>query len=335
MSLRHMRRTAALRQSDGNLSLIAVSDSSGEDSSTTAAQYNSKTQKKSVFLAAAAALSSDEEEADEESPPSSPERASGVQTAPQNSGDGSSSQSSGRSRSKNRRKRRSPAAAAAAPAAAAAAAAAASAAGEAAATPDAAAAERAAAASSSPSLRLDPSEERERPSEASEASPSPPASPAAAAAAAAAAALHMERAAFDVEADLRRIFGREISRTARSAGRGSLRSRRHWLVPQVSIQPMVCEWLRMRVIEDNISGHFYFCVEYTEAYERAYPLFISAVQSFDLLQLQLFCREHRHHPEALLYLSQALAAADRREESFAVLSDAGLGFTVEGHWFVV
>ena len=209
MSLRHLRRTAALQQGEQktvNLPVNSSSDSLDESSDTQSLNEKSNKTNKSIFLQAASAQltsSEEDEESDsaDSSPPTSSEpnaaHSSGVQT-PQHSKDTSVNPRSRRSRNKNRRKRNSPAAAQSSSPAA----------------EDEEAAPAAEEAAASSSLSLDSANEAEAANElCSSASVSRGVE-------STRSCLYMERAAFDVEADLRRIFGREIMRTVRVNPRG-------------------------------------------------------------------------------------------------------------------
>ncbi|CDJ41430.1 hypothetical protein, conserved [Eimeria tenella] len=138
--------------------------------------------------------------------------------------------------------------------------------------------------------------------------------------------LYMERGAFDPDAELRRIFGREVLQRSRIRARASTRSRRQWLIAPVECHHCrafrVNPWVRMVACEDSATGNLEFSLQFTEDYVRVQPAYYAALNSHDLHVLESFCDSHPKHLDGRLALSQALSVTGSHEAAFHMLTIA-------------
>nr|CEL68491.1 TPA: GH16169, related [Neospora caninum Liverpool] len=132
--------------------------------------------------------------------------------------------------------------------------------------------------------------------------------------------LAMERAMFDTEVELKRIFGREVARNLAGNARhsqivcvcggnaGTRRagptSRRFWLIPDAEEGPATHEYVRMVKEDDEAAGTVEFALQYTPYYEQLQDAFHAILHSHDPQNLQQFLLRHPRHIDALLQMSE-------------------------------
>ncbi|PFH32055.1 hypothetical protein BESB_019960 [Besnoitia besnoiti] len=140
--------------------------------------------------------------------------------------------------------------------------------------------------------------------------------------------LAMERTMFDTENELRRIFGREVTRNINNTTRSGSRRpdpvsrRRCWLLPDAADAAGTQEYLRMVREDDEASGTPEFALQYTPYYEQLQQTFNAIVHSYDPQNLQEFLLRHPRHVDALLQMSEVFRLRGNNETATELLKKA-------------
>ncbi|EPR59777.1 hypothetical protein TGGT1_290240 [Toxoplasma gondii GT1] len=131
--------------------------------------------------------------------------------------------------------------------------------------------------------------------------------------------LTMERSMFDIDVELKRIFGREVARNLAGNSRpnsrrgGAAGRRRCWLIADAEEGPGSHEYVRMIKEEDAGTGIVEFALQYTPYYEQLQDAFQAILHSHDHQNLQQFLVRHPRHIDALLQMSEVYRMRGQNE----------------------